>query len=83
MYKDLGESLPRLPQWEDFTTSQPHIIEVLVQIYKQMLEFHFIMLNYFRQPRTQRACYRHEKWFANVVTSDRMAAAFRGDVENY
>jgi hypothetical protein len=59
MYKDMGESLPRLPQQEHFMISQPpHIIEVLVQIYKHMLEFHFIVLNYFRQPRTQRACYR-------------------------
>ncbi|KAI1121431.1 putative zinc finger protein [Nemania abortiva] len=50
-YKDMGESLPLLSQYQDLFHAEPHLILVLSQMYEDILKFHRIILRYFQRSR--------------------------------
>ncbi|CAG9986763.1 unnamed protein product [Clonostachys byssicola] len=49
-YKEIGEGLPLLPDGDRIFHSQPHMKLILSDMYQNLLEFHSILLDYFKQP---------------------------------
>lgn len=49
-YERMGDSLPLLLQYQDIFLATPHMIQVLVTIYEDILKIQRIILRYFQQP---------------------------------
>ncbi|KAF2994772.1 hypothetical protein E8E14_002949 [Neopestalotiopsis sp. 37M] len=54
LYEQIGETLPLVSQHQQQFRAEPHMIQILVLIYKDILEFQRIMLRFFQQPLWQR-----------------------------
>ncbi|TGJ88444.1 hypothetical protein E0Z10_g384 [Xylaria hypoxylon] len=50
-YKNMGDNLPLLMQYQDLFYAAPHMIRVLSLMYADILKFQRIILRYFQQPR--------------------------------
>lgn len=47
-YKEIGESMPQVLQYQQLFYESPHMRTILVLIYQDLLEFHKEALRYFR-----------------------------------
>lgn len=49
-YERMGDNLPLLGHYRDFFLTEPHMVQILQQMYRDILDFHRIALEYFQQP---------------------------------
>ncbi|KAI2477453.1 Goodbye domain containing protein [Pyrenophora tritici-repentis] len=67
MYLEIGESMPQFAQYQTLFQNNTHMQLALVNIYKDILEFHKEALQYFRQKKWQELFHATWRPFSKTV----------------